>query len=54
MRIDPRPIDPDRAVVYHAELIIIAALQTDRQRRALGRRLARYRRNRLAAEHPKS
>lgn len=50
MRLSNEPIDPAREAVYQAEMARIRAEWTSAQARALGARLVRYRRNRLAAE----
>lgn len=42
--------DPEREARFQAEMAEIRAGWTQEQARALGRRLARYRRNRQAAE----
>jgi predicted NAD-dependent protein-ADP-ribosyltransferase YbiA (DUF1768 family) len=50
VRLSNEPVDPDREAVYQAERARIAAQWTPEQAEALGRRLARYRENRLRAE----
>lgn len=51
MRISEIPIPPEREVVYQAQMIAIAAAQTPESMAALGKRLARYKRRRIAAEN---
>lgn len=50
MRLSSEPVDPAREVVYQAEMVLVAAQWTPEQAEALGRRLARYRDNRMRAE----
>jgi hypothetical protein len=46
----PANVDPDREVVYQAEKVLRIAQLDPEQMRALGVRLAQYRRNRMRAE----